>query len=252
MRPTPAYSHSINRTDAAVDTGLRTYMLNVYKEMGLALLVSGGVAGILGRDLHALSSGQASWLPQGFYTTLYTGPMAYVLMFAPLIAVLFMSFSWHRMSPGGARMALYGFAALMGASLATIFVTFTGVSIAQTFVATAAGMAGLSLYGYTTKKDLSGWGSFLIMGVVALIIASILNIFIGASGLSFAISAIAVLIFSALMVYDTQRIKNEYLNLRYSYSEDSLKTMGTAGALSMYLNFINVFISLLNLTGNRN
>lgn len=257
MRPTPAFSTPLSKTDAAVDTGLRAYMLNVYKEMGIALVVSGAVASIMGRDLAIIqdqaagAAAQGTLLPEGLYAALYGTPLVYVLMFAPLIAVLFMSFSWHRLSPSAARMALYGFAALMGASLATIFVTFTGVSIAQTFVATAAGMAGLSLYGYTTQKDLSGWGSFLFMGVIALIIASVINIFIGASALSFGISAIAVLIFSALMIYDTQRIKNDYLTLRHQASEDTLRTMGTAGALSMYLNFINVFISLLNMFGDR-
>lgn len=250
MRPTPTYSHPQAALDTSTDAGLRTYMLGVYKEMGAALAVSGVVAGLLGRDLAAIRDGASTLLPQGLYATLYTPPLSWMVMFAPLIAVLFISFRIHTMAPATARMALYGFAALMGVSLASIFAIYTGLSIAQAFFATAAGMAGLALYGYTTQRNLSGWGSFLIMGVIALVVASIANIFIGAAPLSFAISALAVLIFSALMAYDTQRVKNDYLTLRGSVPEATLATMGTAGALSMYLNFVNVFISLLGLTKN--
>ena len=247
MRPTPVYTPH-TQAAAAVDEGLRSYMLGVYKEMGAALAISGGVAALFGYDLAALRAGTDTLLPTGLLAALYSPPLSWVVMFAPLAAVLMMSFALHRMAPSTARAMLYGFAALMGLSLASIFVVFTGVSIAQAFFATAAGMAGLALYGYTTKRDLSGMGSFLFMGVIALVVASIANIFIGAPALSFAISGIAVLVFSALMAYDTQRVKNDYLMLREAVGADDLSRMATAGALSMYLNFVNVFISLLALT----
>lgn len=252
MQPKPATTMTPSASVASVDAGLRGYMLRVYKEMGIALAISGGIAALMGRDLNALQDGGSTLLPSGLYNLLYTPPISWVVMFAPLIAVLFMSFSMHKMAPSTARAALYGFAALMGVSLASIFAVFTGLSIAQAFFATAAGMAGLSLYGYTTQRDLSGWGSFLLMGVIALVVASIANIFIGAPALSFAVSAIAVLVFSALMAYDTQRVKGDYLAMRGSVPDATLEKMGTSGALSMYLNFVNVFISLLSLFGNRN
>lgn len=251
MRPTPVYTTTPLASDAATDAGLRSYMLGVYKEMGIALGISGVVAAVLGRDLSALRRGGDAILPDALYAALYTPPLSWLVMFAPLIAVLFISFRIHAMAPATARLALYGFATLMGVSLASIFAIYTGFSIAQAFFATAAGMAGLALYGYTTQRNLSGWGSFLMMGVIALIVASIANIFIGAPALSFAVSALAVLIFSALMAYDTQRVKTDYLALRGSVPDTVLSTMGTAGALSMYLNFVNVFVSLLNLFGNR-
>lgn len=251
MTKTTPILNSATREQAAVDEGLRSHMLTVYREMATALGISGGVAWAIGQDLRALRDGASTLLPEGMLVAMYTAPLAYVFMFAPLAVVLFLGFKMYSMSPAGARFALYSFAALMGISMATIFAVFTGMSIAQAFFATAAGLGGLSLWGYTTKKDLSGWGSFLFMGVIALVFASILNIFIGSSGLGFAVSAIAVLVFSALMAYDTQRVKNDYLQLRNQVSGDQLSTMGTAGALSMYINFINVFLSLLQLFGNQ-
>lgn len=252
MRPTPVYAPSSPRLDAAIDGELRAYMSQVYREMATAVAVSGGVAWVFGRDLAAVAAGQAtSLLPAGLLQALYTGPMAYVLMFAPLVAVLVLGFTIYKMAPSTARMALYGFAGLFGLSMASIFAVFTGMSIANAFLGTAVALAAASLYGYTTKKSLAGMGAFLFMGVIALVVASLLNLFIGSSGLAFAINLIAVVVFTAMMAWDTQRVKSDYLALRGSVPADTLATMGTAGALSMYMNFVNVFISLLQLTGER-
>lgn len=250
MRPTPAFTTTKPRAgdQTAVDAGLRAYMNRVFQEMATALGVSGVVAWVFGRDLAALRAGEStSILPEGLLVALYTPPLSWVVMFAPLVAVMVLGFSMYKMAPAKARMALYGFAALMGVSLASIFAVFTGLSIASAFFATAAALAATSLYGYTTQRNLSAMGTFLIMGVVALVVASIFNIFIGSGGLAFAINIIAVLVFTALMAYDTQRVKTDYLALRGAVGEDQLATMGTSGALSMYLNFVNVFISLLGL-----
>ena len=252
MRPTPVYTNASATIDVARDAGLRAYMLNVYREMGIALGISGAVAWILGNDLAAVRAGEATAIvPPGLIAALYTAPLSWVVMFAPLVAVLFIGFTIYKMAPATARMALYGFAALMGLSLATLFATFTGLSIANAFFGTAAALAATSLYGYTTQRNLSGLGSFLFMGVIALVVASILNIFIGSGALAFAINLLVVVVFTALMAYDTQRVKSDYIALRGSVDEATLATMGTAGALGMYLNFVNVFQSLLQLTGER-
>jgi hypothetical protein len=236
---------------AAVDVGLKNHMVAVYREMSIALGISGLVSWFFGKDLKSLMNGQATVLPADLLQSMYSAPFSYILMFAPLAVVMFMGFKMYSMSPAGARTALYGFAALMGISMASIFAIYTGSSIATAFLTTACILAGMSLWGYTTNKDLTGWGSFLMVGVIALIGVSIVNIFIGAAMLTFAINIVAVGIFTALMAYDTQRIKSDYLSMRGQMSEDRISTMGTAGALSMYINFINVFMSLLSLFGNR-
>jgi FtsH-binding integral membrane protein len=254
MRPTPTLTknQTLAGIDSAVDAGLRAHMQRVYQEMATALGVSGVVAWIFGRDLAALRAGEpTSILPEGLLMALYTPPLSWVVMFAPLVAVMVLGFSMYKMAPAKARMALYGFAALMGVSLASIFAVFTGMSIANAFFATAAALAAASYHGYTTQRNLSAMGTFLLMGVIALIVASILNIFVGSGGLAFAINLIAVVVFTALMAYDTQRVKTDYVAMRGTLGEDQLATMGTSGALSMYLNFVNVFISLLQLFGQR-
>ena len=172
----------------------------------------------------------------------------WVVMLAPLAFVMVLSFGINKLSTGAAQALFWGYAAIMGLSMSTIFLAFTQTSIATTFFATAAAFLGLSLYGYTTKKDLSGFGTFLIMGVVGLLIAMVINIFLQSSGLALAISFIGVLIFAGLTAYDTQRLKREYEYLR---GTDFVGKAVIMGALSLYLDFINMFMFLLQFMGNR-
>ena len=216
------------------DEGLRSYMLSIYNYMASAVLLTGIVA------LVAAST--------GITLALAGTPLMWVVMLAPLGFVLAMSFGLHKMSQATLNILFWAYATVMGLSLSTIFLVFTGESIAVTFFATAGAFAGLSLYGYTTKKNLSGMGSFLIMGVIGLIIASLVNLFLQSSAMSFVISGLGVLIFAGLTAYDTQRLKMQYEQLR------GTEFMGKAvimGALSLYLDFINMFMFLLNFLGNR-
>jgi FtsH-binding integral membrane protein len=181
--------------------------------------------------------------------TLFTTPLMYVLIFAPLAFVFFLAWRINTMSVSAAQIAFWLFAAVMGASLSSIFLRYTATSITQVFFVTAAAFGALSLYGYTTKKDLSGWGSFLIMGVFGIIIAGIVNLFLQSGALQFAISVIGVLVFAGLTAYDTQRIKDGYYQVM---GDATAATKGAImGALSLYLDFINMFTSLLSLFGSR-
>ena len=238
------------QSGAAVDQGLRSYMLRVYNYMAGGVAVSGLAAyatnyaatgGVVGR------AGRAALTPFG--QMLYTSPLKWVVMLAPLAAVMFLSFRIYKMSVSAAQISFWAFAALMGVSLSSILLVFTSSSITSVFFTTSAAFAALSLYGYTTKKDLSGWGSFLIMGVVGLLIAGLVNIFLQSSALQFAISALGVLIFAGLTAYDTQAIKDNY----YAIFHDATAASKGAimGALNLYLDFINMFTSMLNLFGNR-
>ncbi len=179
---------------------------------------------------------------------LYTSPLRWVVMLAPLAAVFFLSFRIERLSVSTANAVFWGYAALVGLSLSSIFLVYTGQSVVRTFFVTAASFGALSLYGYTTKRDLSAMGSFLMMGLFGLIIASVVNIFLGSTALQFAISVIGVLIFAGLTAYDTQSIKEMY------YEGDASDTQGrkiVMGALRLYLDFINMFMFLLQFMGNR-
>ncbi len=227
---------------ADVDQGLRSYFLRVYNYMASALILTGLVA-------YFASSSQA--FLSLMVNSSGTGPsmLSYVLMFAPLGAVLFLSVRLHKMSEGAAQAAFWAFSVLMGLSMFYIFIAYTGTSIARVFFITAGTFGAMSLYGYTTKRDLSGMGSFLIMGVIGIIIASIVNIFIGSSALQMAISVIGVLVFTGLTAYDTQRIKTTYYQIIGSGGE--LGKAAIMGALSLYLDFINLFIMLLQLLGDR-
>lgn len=225
---------------AAIDEGLRAYMNRVYALMGLAMVITGGVAFVIG---------SSPTLLQAIFGT----PLKWVVMFAPLAVVFGFGAMINRMSAGTAQLVFWAFAALMGASISFIFAVYTGVSIAQTFFVTAIAFGALSLYGYTTKKDLSAMGTFLIMGVVGLIIASIVNIFLASSALQFAISTLGVLIFAGLTAYDTQQIKNEYLQMaNYGPEGEAYMAKGAImGALRLYLDFLNMFMFLLQFLGNR-
>ncbi len=226
------------RADSAIDEGLRAYMLKVYNLMGIGLAVTGVVA--------YFTASLATSNP-AVAQLLYGSPLRWVIMLAPLAFVFLFSFRIDRMSVSSAQLTFWAFAAVMGLSLSSIFLIFTGASITQTFFVTAASFAALSLYGYTTKRDMTAMGSFLIMGVFGLILAMLVNLFLQSSALQFAISAIGVLIFAGLTAYDTQKIKE-------SYFEGDVAVMGRAaimGALTLYLDFINLFSFLLNFMGDR-
>ena len=252
---TPNYvrGQTIGReTAAAIDAGLRAYMSKVYALMTGAMIITALVAYVIGQDLNAVMDGQSTTLiPEGALMAMYGSPLRWVIILAPLAVVFGFSAMINRMSVGTAQTVFWGFGALMGLSIASIFAIYTGVSIAQTFLATAAGFGALSLYGYTTKKDLSGWGSFLMMGVIGLIVASLLNIFFfESSALQWAISLLGVLIFAGLTAYDTQQIKNEYLQMRGSAEGEAMLEKGAImGALRLYLDFLNMFMFLLQFMG---
>jgi FtsH-binding integral membrane protein len=231
------------RTGAAVDEGLRSYMLGVYNYMAAGVALT-GIAAYLTWSL-AVSGGELTQFGQA----LYNSPLKWVVMLAPLAFVFFLSFRVDKMSVGAAQATFWLFAAVMGVSLSSIFMVFTGQSITQIFFVTAATFGALSLWGYTTKRDISGWGSFLFMGLVGIIIASIVNLFLQSSALQFAMSAIGVLVFAGLTAYDTQRIKDTYYTVAGN-AELAAKT-AIMGALSLYLDFINMFMMLLNLFGQR-
>ena len=230
---------------AAVDEGLRAYMNKVYSLMAVAMLVTAGAAwGIAGLAMNA--DGTLTQLG----AAIYTSPLKWVIMFAPLLVVFGFGAALNRLSVSAATTVFYGFAALMGISISWIFMVYTSFSIIQTFLVTAVAFAGLSLYGYTTKRDLSGMGTFLMMGLIGLIVASIVNIFLQSSAMQFAISAIGVLIFAGLTAFDTQNIKNTYLQLANS-DRDFLGKAAIMGALQLYLDFLNLFMFLLQFMGNR-
>ncbi len=224
---------------AQLDEGLRAHMNKVYGLMSVAMLVTGGVAWAVGTN-------------EAMLQTIFQTPLRWVVMFAPLVMVMILSASLNRLSVAAAQLFFYSFAAAMGLSISFIFAVYTGVSIVQTFLVTAIAFASLSLYGYTTKKDMSGMGTFLIMGVIGLIVASLVNLFLQSSALSFAISAIGVLIFAALTAYDTQKIKNTYLQHAQGGDSEWLGKAAIMGALELYLDFINMFMYLLRFMGNRN
>jgi len=222
--------------DVAYDAGLRSYMLSVYNYMASGVLLTGIVA---------LLFAQSGMAAQVF---LNGGILAWVVMLAPLGLVMWLSFGINRISEGTAKAIYWGYAVLMGLSLSTILLVYTGASVAQTFFASAAAFGGLSLWGYTTKKDLSGFGTFLIMGLVGLIVASVINMFMHSSGLDLVISIIGVLLFAGLTAYDTQKIKSMYFVVGGSSLAGKSVVMG---ALTLYLDFINLFLFLLRFMGDR-
>jgi len=228
----PAISVGVPR--AARDTGLRSYMLKVYNYMASGVLLTGIVAMLFANS--------------GMAERVMTTPLSWLIIFSPLAIVFAMSFGMNRMSEGTLKALYWAFATLMGLSMSTIFLAYTGVSIAQTFFAVTAGFLGLSLYGYTTKKDLSGFGTFLIMGVVGLLVAMIVNMFMQSSTLALLISGIGVLLFAGLTAYDTQKIKSLYIQVA---GTDMVGKVVIMGALNLYLDFINMFQFLLSFMGNR-
>ncbi|MFC3086379.1 Bax inhibitor-1/YccA family protein [Tabrizicola soli] len=229
---------------AQIDEGLRAHMNKVYGLMSVAMLVTAGVAWGVGTTDALLAVFRDPM-------TLQPNILGWVVMFAPLAMVFAFGAMINRLSAAGAQLFFYAFAAVMGLSLAWIFKAFTGISIAQTFLVTSIAFAGLSLYGYITKRDLSGMGTFLMMGLIGLIVASILNIFLGSGALAFAISVIGLLIFAGLTAFDTQRIKMDYVQHAQAMDQEWLGKSAIMGALNLYLNFINMFMFLLQFMGNR-
>ncbi|HYH17023.1 MAG TPA: Bax inhibitor-1/YccA family protein [Azospirillum sp.] len=220
---------------AAFDMGLRQHMLRVYNYMMLGLAITGVVAFLV-------SSTPALYVP------IFTTPLKWVVMLAPLGFIMVLSWRFQSMSVGALQATFWAFCAVMGVSMASIFLVFTGASIARVFFITAATFAAMSLWGYTTKADLSKMGAFLMMGLIGIVIASLVNIFVGSSALQFAISVIGVLVFTGLTAYDTQRIKEEYAE---GYGHEANMKLAVMGALGLYLNFINLFQMLLQLMGQR-
>lgn len=241
----------------AIDEGLRAHMNKVYGLMSVGMLLTAaaawaisGLAVTTDPSLAAAQIGADKYLT-GFGAAIYTSPLKWLVMFAPLAFVFAFSAMVGRMSAAAAQLVFYAFAVTMGISISSIFLVFTGMSIVQTFLVTAIAFAGLSLWGYTTKKDISGWGSFLIMGVIGLLVASIVNIFLGSPAVMFAISAIGVLIFAGLTAYDTQKIKTDYIAHAQHGDAEWLGKSAIMGALNLYLDFINMFMFLLQFMGNR-
>ncbi len=233
--PHYAWNTAAGTDRALFDEGLRQHMLRVYNYMGLGLALTGLVAFIVGTT-------------PALYVPIFSTPLKWVVMLAPLAFVFFFSFRIHAISAATAQTLFWVFCAVMGLSLASVFLVFTGVSIARTFFITAVMFGATSLYGYTTKRDLSKMGSFLIMGLIGVVIASLVNIFLGSSMLQFAISVIGVIVFTGLTAWDTQSIKERYAE---HYDAESTQKMAVFGAFSLYLNFINLFQLLLNFTGQR-
>lgn len=240
------YARSIpaDRADMSVDAGLRSFMLGVYNKMALGLVLSAALAFLTSsfppvRDLmFTVANGRVGYSILGM-----------VVAFAPLAVLLFSGFAMKNQSPKTASIVYWTVVSLIGASMGVLALRYTGTSIASTFLITATAFGGLSLFGYTTKKDLSGVGSFLIMGVIGLIIASLVNIFLQSSMMQFIISVLGVLIFAGLTAYDTQRLKMTYYELGGNQAAMGVAT--SYGALSLYLDFINMFQFLLALFGDR-
>ncbi len=220
---------------AEIDVGLRQYMLRVYNYMASGLALTGLVAAFVAST-------------PALYEPILLSPLKWVVILAPVALVFFLSFRIHAMSAGAAQAVFWVYAALNGLAFSSIFLAFTGTSIARVFFITAATFGAMSLYGYTTKKDLTGWGSFLFAGLIGILLAMLVNIFLQSSALQFAISVIGVLVFVGLTAYDTQRIKEVYYE---ADGEEVAAKKSIMGALTLYLDFINIFIMLMQLFGER-
>ena len=223
---------------AQIDAGLKAHMNKVYGLMSVGMAITGAVAWGVGTN-------------EALLQAIFATPLKWVVMFLPLVMVFAFGALLPRLSVAAAQLFFYVYAAAMGLSISFIFAVYTSASIAQTFFATAIAFAGLSLYGYTTKKDLSAMGTFLMMGLIGLLVAMVVNIFLASAALTFAISAIGVLIFAGLTAYDTQSIKNEYLQHAQMGDQQWLGKSAIMGALRLYLDFINMFMFLLSFMGNR-
>lgn len=242
---------------AQIDAGLRAHMNKVYGTMSTGMVLTALAAwAIAGLAVTSDPSATGIMIRPGEFLTglgqaIYMSPLKWVVMLAPLGMVFLFGAAINRLSAAGAQLYFWVYAALVGVSLSSIFLVYTDFSIVQTFLVTAIAFAGLSLWGYTTKKDISGWGSFLIMGVIGLLVAMIINWFLQSEAMAYAISMIGVLIFAGLTAYDTQNIKNTYVAHAAHGDQEWLGKAAIMGALNLYLDFINMFIFLLQLMGNR-
>jgi FtsH-binding integral membrane protein len=223
-------------TDAQIDEGLRAYMLRVYNYMTTGLALTGAVAFIVAST-------------PAVYNAIFGSGLAWVVILAPLGLVFFLSARINKMSAASAQLTYWIFSGLMGLSMASVFVMYTGESIARVFFITAGTFAAMSLYGYTTKRDLTAWGSFLMMGLIGIIIAMVVNFWLQSTMIQFVVSVLGVLIFIGLTAYDTQKIKEMYSAVDGSEIAGKKAIMG---ALRLYLDFLNLFLFLLHLFGNRN
>ncbi|WP_082012273.1 Bax inhibitor-1/YccA family protein [Belnapia sp. F-4-1] len=246
----PGWGRAATADAVAVDAGLRAYMLRVYNWMASGLVLTGIVAYLIANvpELQALFY-QRVMTPRG--AAVQPTILAYVAMFAPLAFVLVLSFGINRLSKTTAQALFWAFAAVMGASMAHIFLVFTGASVARAFFVTAGMFAAISLYGYTTKSDLTRMGSFMMMGLFGIIIAGLVNMFIGSTALQFAISVLGVVVFTGLTAYDTQRIKADYVEYAYAEGTDEAGKRSVLDALGLYLNFINLFQLMMQFMGVR-
>ncbi|ARQ02815.1 Bax inhibitor-1/YccA family protein [Pseudorhodoplanes sinuspersici] len=264
-RNAAAYDRTAGRVTPAIDQGLRSYMLHIYNYMALGLAITGLAA--LGIYMLSITGDAASAakvlrngaevpaaIRSGMFLTplgyaLFLSPLKWVVMLSPLALVFVISFGVERFRPATAQLLFWAFAALMGISLSSIFMVFTHTSITRVFFITAATFGALSLWGYTTQRDISGWGSFLFMGLIGVILGALVNLIWPNGMLQFVVSIVGVLVFAGLTAYDTQRLKNEYV---YGQMEgDTRERSAIMGALSLYLNFINLFTLLLQLLGQR-
>jgi FtsH-binding integral membrane protein len=253
---TSPFGRAASHVDAAaVDAGLRAYMLRIYNYMTIGLAITGFAA--LGVYMAAVNNGAAGAAGRigntyltSFGVAMFASPLKWLFILAPLVMVFVISFGIQRLRPATAQMLFWAFSALMGISLSSIFLVYTHTSIVRVFFITAATFGALSLYGYTTKRDMSGMGSFLMMGLFGIIIASLVNLFLASSALQFIVSVVGVLVFAGLTAWDTQRLKNEYI-YGYAGEGDDVERSAISGALSLYLNFINLFTLLMQLLGQR-
>ena len=251
------FGRAAERVDAAtVDAGLRSYMLRIYNYMTIGLAITGFAAlGVYMAAVTNSAAGAAAKIGNTYLTSfgvaMFVSPLKWVFILAPLVMVFAISFGINRLRPATAQLLFWAFSALMGVSLSSIFMVYTQTSITRVFFITAATFGALSLYGYTTKRDLSGMGSFLFMGLIGIIIASLVNLIIGSSMLQFIVSVVGVLVFAGLTAWDTQRLKNDYIYGYAGAGGDVAERAAISGALSLYLNFINLFTLLLQLLGQR-
>lgn len=241
---------------AQIDQGLRAHMNKVYGTMSVGMLITAlaawAIAGLAVTTDPAQAVGQMQngTMLTSLGAAIYTSALKWVVMFAPLAMIFAFGAVMRRASAQAAQLFFFVFATLIGVSLSSIFIFYTSYSIVQTFLVTSIAFAGLSLWGYTTKRDISGWGSFLIMGVIGILIASIVNIFLGSPAIMFAISVLGVLIFAGLTAYDTQQIKTEYLAHAHHGDQEWLDKSAIHGALNLYLDFLNMFQFLLMFMGD--
>ncbi|MBO1077616.1 Bax inhibitor-1/YccA family protein [Roseomonas haemaphysalidis] len=246
----PGWGRAATTDAAALDAGLRAYMLRVYNWMASGLLVTAIVAFAIANTGAAELFYNVVRTPRGIATQ--PTMLGMIAIFAPLAFVLVLSFGVNRMSKSTVQMLFWAFCAVMGASMANIFRVYVGTSVASTFVTTAGMFAAISLYGYTTKRDLTKLGSFMMMGLIGIIIAGLVNMFVGSGMLAFVISVLGVVIFTGLTAYDTQRIKADYIEYAYAEGTDLAAKRSVFDALGLYLNFINLFQLLLQFMGVRN